>query len=53
VDLTEVMAGVGKDYYLDADPVHFNTQGNARIAETLLEQLKVEGVVPMSPQPTP
>jgi lysophospholipase L1-like esterase len=51
VDLTDVIAPAGAEFYLDADPVHLNALGNGRIAETLLERLSPTGVVPAAPVP--
>jgi lysophospholipase L1-like esterase len=37
VDLTPDLQPQGKTLYLDADSVHFTTQGNAIVAERLFE----------------
>ena len=39
VDLTPDLTGPGKDFYLDADPVHFNVEGNRIISQSVLRAL--------------
>jgi lysophospholipase L1-like esterase len=39
VDPTTDLRAKGKELYLDADPVHYNAQGNAIIAERIFEAL--------------
>lgn len=39
VDLTANLQARGKELYLDADPVHYNAQGNAIIADRIFEAL--------------
>jgi lysophospholipase L1-like esterase len=40
VDVTADLADGGRSLYLDADPVHFNAQGNAIIARRVLEAVE-------------
>jgi lysophospholipase L1-like esterase len=53
VDLTETVATAGKEFFLEADPVHMNPRGNARIAEILLARLSAAGVIPAASDPAP
>jgi lysophospholipase L1-like esterase len=55
IPLVDVTAGVaaGKEWYLDADPVHLNAPGNVRIAEILFKQLSADGVLPAASNPAP
>ena len=45
VDLTANLRARGKELYLDADPVHYNAQGNAIIADRIFEALTAKGGV--------
>ena len=40
VDMTPDAKPLGKELYLDADPVHFNARGNELVARRLLEAVK-------------
>jgi lysophospholipase L1-like esterase len=39
LDLSSNLLGTGKTLFLDADPVHFNVEGNAIIARRLFETI--------------